>query len=182
MIYDGQTIVLTIDYESKEVNRPYLFALEHTNLTEILTESRRRIVFSSLLFFVIFIYLGWTFVVSAFLSVFSAIIFTVFAPVILFYLLLKFTDYLSDGTTIDRVKITTVFYFDDNGIKKELDHKKLEYPWENIRKVIENENELFIYYTKIGCYLIPKRVFANFEELNQFKNFLKIKLGDKAKF
>lgn len=185
MIYDGQTITLSVDYEPKEINRSFLFAIENNSWFDYISESTGRINIASILFFFVFYFYGLAFIFSVFLSIITAVIVTVFVPIIVFYLTLKIGEYLSTDITSmkgEPITLLITYYFDNEGIKWMTDSRKIEHLWSKTSKVIENEKELFIFYNKLNCYLIPKRVFSNFKELNQFRNFLKLKLGNKAEF
>lgn len=51
MIFDGQKIILSIDYSSQEINRGYTFAIERNSWFDYILVSYFRIPIASILFF-----------------------------------------------------------------------------------------------------------------------------------
>jgi hypothetical protein len=190
MIYDGQTIILTIDYTGKEIIQKDIFAIERANLLDYISESYQRIAIGSLVFFTFFFLLGNTIVLSILLAIAASIVITVFLPVALFYFWLKLTNYLTDLYEKKGNKPTTTsitFHFDDDGFSRVLNSTRIKfetikYTWMETVEAVENEKGIFISPSKISACFIPKRVFADSEELNQLKAFLISKLGERAKF
>lgn len=182
MINDGQTITLSIDYKNDESIHGYIFALERRSWFDVIPDYYPRIAVASILFFSLFIYLGWSLLTAAFISLLTAVIVTVLAPLLVYYILLKFFSHYSKNLKSHEDKpiiVSRTFHFDDEGMTGTYDSKtSKKYRWADVVETVETENELFIFPVKLYSDLIPKRVFDSPEELDQLRDFLKLQLGE----
>ena len=54
--------------------------------------------------------------------------------------------------------------------------------WKQIVKLSENENALYVYFSKNVAFIIPKRIFQSIEELVDVKNFIVQQSGKEFRF
>lgn len=64
--------------------------------------------------------------------------------------------------------------FSENGIKSETIHGTLDLKWNIIHKIKQNKYYFYLYTQPEGAIIIPKRIFNNKNEINNFFSFLNI--------
>lgn len=69
------------------------------------------------------------------------------------------------------------FYFNHWGIEKRGDGFTFSTPWRQVLKVKENNAFLFLYIKENAAYVFQKRMFANANEVEEFKDFLSSKMN-----
>jgi hypothetical protein len=74
-----------------------------------------------------------------------------------------------------------LYSFDDSGIEAEGTTFDQRMGWNMIIKAEEAANMIVLYSTPTTGYFLPLRCFRDEEQIREFKNFIRIKLGSKAK-
>jgi hypothetical protein len=108
-----------------------------------------------------------TFKISLFIFVpicFLYIILTIFANK--FYVKVKSKNVFKSNTFINR---ETFYTINIEGISSSSDYGNMKIKWGDLYKVLEDENSLYLFISKIQALIIPKRFFDNSEDISFLK-------------
>lgn len=72
--------------------------------------------------------------------------------------------------------------FDEEGVNWENNLTSSKMKWDGFIKAIESKDDFFLYTTSKVFHFIPKIAFLNLNDLNEFREIVKLNLGDKAEF
>ncbi len=74
------------------------------------------------------------------------------------------------------------FVLDDLGIPKESNPDVELSRWSEIKSAFETEQDILLSHYQVNGYYFPKRIFEDFDEMAYFKNFIRQRIGDRARF
>ena len=180
-----EVIILFVDYEGEDIVRPLLLSMKRVPAYKRLLRAPHTVFVTFLLCLIVLYFVGWISFGFVLLAAIVSILVSAFVNPILFELLAKLTASAESRFRKNNPKLPRLgykFVLNNGGITKEWNHNISISNWTEIREAIETEEDITLSHYDGSEDYFPKRVFNEFDELVHFKNFIRQRISNRAKF
>jgi YcxB-like protein len=111
-------------------------------------------------------------------------IFLIFGIFAVLPILLGFSIYFGifrQAKKIEKIAEKVIFAFDEDGLETKSESISSQIKWDRFVKICETKKDFIFFPQENIFYTVPKISFKNDEQINNFKDLIREKLGEKAK-